>query len=444
MSSFRIKPSPHPLRGKISPPPDKSITHRAIILSAISEGKTTINRFASNDDCLATINAFKFLGVKIKIIQSRLVVFGKGLKGLTRPPKAISAGESGTTMRLLLGVLAGQNFSSSLVAQKSLSQRPMLRVIRPLRMMGAVINSKLKIKNSKQVEEYPPLKIKGNGNLRPITYKMPVASAQVKSAILFAGLYCKGTTKVIEPIKTRDHSERMLKLFKADIKIKGMAISIKGGEELVSPLLIDIPGDISSASFFIVAAAIISGSHLIIKSVGLNPTRMGVIKVLKRMGADIQVFGLRPRVFGYEPVADISVKSSKLKGVRIRNKEMPSLIDEVPILMVAACNAEGRTVFEGVEELRLKETDRINSMMRNLNKMGANIKVKQRKFRIDIIITGTKQLVGTKVSSFGDHRTAMSMLIAGIKAKGSTIIDDISCINKSFPDFISILTSLSK
>lgn len=446
MSSFLIRPWSHPLIGKISPPSDKSITHRAIILSAICQGKTTIKKFAFNNDCLATLNAFKRLGVRIKLNKSGLVIYGRGLKGLRRPTKAISAGESGTTMRLLLGVLAGQSFRTILVAAKSLSKRPMLRVILPLRMMGARIYSNPHVikgagKNSKIIEEYPPIMIRG-GKLKPITYKMPVASAQVKSAILLAGLYCNGTTKIIEPIKTRDHTERMLKLFRANIKIKGTTISIKGVKELVSPLVIDIPGDISSASFFIVAATILPHSRLIIKSVGLSPTRMGAIRILKRMGANIRIFGLGSGVRGGEPTGDIIVKSSELRGTRVRRKEMPSLIDEVPILMVAACYAKGRTLFEGVEELRLKETDRINSMMWNLSKMDANIQVKQRNSKLNIIVIGTKHLVGTKVTSFGDHRTAMSLVIAGLKAKGSTSIDNIDCINKSFPDFLKVLETL--
>jgi 3-phosphoshikimate 1-carboxyvinyltransferase len=336
-------------------------------------------------------------------------------------------------MRLLLGVLAGQDFAVTLVADESLSKRPMRRVIAPLRLMGAKISA--------QRQEYPPITIQG-GNLKQVTYKMPLASSQVKSALLLAGLYCDGITKIIEPVKTRDHTERMLKLFGAQIKIQGSTISIKGKKELESHRAINIPADISSATFFMVAAAILPGSSLVIKSVGLNPTRMGAIQVLKRMGADIKLKAKSEKLKVYEPVGDIIVKGSNLKGVRVRKEEIPSLIDEVPVLMVAACFACGQTVFEGVGELRVKETDRINSMMRNLQKMGAKIQVKYKNSRPDIFITGTKHLVGAKVSSFGDHRTAMSMAIAGLAAKGQTVIDDVGCISKSFPGFIKVLKAL--
>jgi 3-phosphoshikimate 1-carboxyvinyltransferase len=306
--------------------------------------------------------------------------------------------------------------------------------------MGAQIKAKRKRQKAK-TEEYPPITVTG-GNLKPITYKMPVASAQVKSAVLLAGLYCDGITKIIEVIKTRDHTERMLRLFGANIKIKGAAISVKGAKELTSPSAITIPGDISSAIFFIVAATIVPGSCLVIKSAGLNPTRMGAIRILRRMGADIKIKNQKSKLQNYEPVGDIITRSSNLNGTTVKSREIPSLIDELPILMVAACNAKGRTLFEGVEELRVKETDRINSMMNNLHKMGANILLKQRNYKLDLAITGTKHLVGNKVSSFGDHRTAMSMVIAGLKASGKTIIDDINCINKSFPDFLRVLKSL--
>jgi 3-phosphoshikimate 1-carboxyvinyltransferase len=327
----------------------------------------------------------------------------------------------------------------------------MLRVTAPLRKMGAKINATCSMRQAR-CEEYPPITITG-GNLKAITYKMPIASAQVKSALLLAGLYCAGTTKIIEPIKTRDHTERMLKLFGAAIKKKANAVSIKGGRELTPPSLINIPGDISCASFFLVAATIIPGSHLLLKSVGLNPTRIGIIRVLKRMGADIKIQKspakagsrrMREKIKNqnYEPRGDLIIKGSLLKGTTVKKGEIPSLIDELPILMVAACQAKERTVFEGIEELRLKETDRINSMMQNLRKMGAKIQLIQRDSRLVMCITGAKPLIGTKVSSFGDHRTAMSMVIAGLVASGQTRVDDVGCIKKSFPDFLKVLGSL--
>jgi len=441
MSSFQVRPPSRPLTGRVTVPPDKSITHRAIIISAISRGKTRLKKFAVNNDCLATLEALKRLGVRITARRPSIVIHGRGLRGLESAAGAICVNESGTTMRILSGVLAGQYFPTTLVAAKSLSRRPMLRVLAPLRMMGAKIDSK---RDAKIIEEYPPITVSG-GNLKAITYKLPVASAQVKSAILLAGLYSHGITRIVEPLKTRDHTERMLKLFKAKIKIKANAVSIEGGEELSSPAVIDIPGDISSAAFFILAASILPGSCLTIKSVGLNPTRMGAVRVLKRMGADIRIKKSKTTAaYGYEPSGDITVKASVLKGTKVNRQEMPSLIDEIPLLMVAASSCQGKTLFEGVEELRVKETDRINSMVNNLNKMGAKIRIKQENTKVDIVVTGSKLLAGAKVSSFGDHRTAMSMIIAGLKARGRTVIDDIDCINKSFPGFLKLLKSLKQ
>jgi 3-phosphoshikimate 1-carboxyvinyltransferase len=457
MKSLLIKPV-FGLKGEITLSGDKSIAHRSIILSSLAPGKTTIENFPSNKDCQKTVSAFKKLGIKIRQKSTRkgdqvITVFGKGLEGLKKPKTAIFVGDSGTTLRLLLGVLAGQNFETKLIAGKSLSQRPMFRVTQPLRMMGAKIHARHALGN----EEYPPVKIRG-GSLRSITYKMPVASAQVKSAILLAGLYARGKTRVIEPISTRDHTERMLKLFKARIKVQQNSIVIKDGQELVSPGKIIIPGDISSASFFIALASFLPNAKLRIRKVSLNPSRYGVIRVLKRMGADIRVTGYALsaaclpdrqgrqglRVTGYEPMGDIIVKGGILKGTVVKKEEMPSLIDELPILMVAASFAKGRTVFEGVGELRVKETDRIRSMSENLKKMGAIIQINRTAKAENIIIKGVKLLKGAKVKSFGDHRTAMSMVVAGLKAQGKTLMDDISCINKSFPDFLALLKPLIK
>jgi 3-phosphoshikimate 1-carboxyvinyltransferase len=446
MKPFVVSPVSH-LEGELSLSGDKSIAHRSIIISAISRQTTRIENFPTNKDCLSTIKAFKKLGVKITKSSSTVTVNGAGLLGLRKPKKPILVGNSGTTLRLLLGVLAGQNFKTELIAGASLSQRPMRRVTEPLRMMGALIKSKVRKCDLKN-EEYPPITIKG-GNLKPIKYKMPVASAQAKSAILLAGLYTRGATEVIEPIKTRDHTERMLRLFKADIKVNKNNIVIKGNKELISPGILAIPGDISSAAFFIVLATIIPDSKVLVKNVSLNPLRTGVIRVLKRMGADIKIqnpndprLAWVPRIQNDEPAGDILIKSSRLKGTTVRKEEVPSLIDELPILMVAASNARGVTVFEGVGELRVKETDRIKSMAENLKGMGASIQVKRAQETENIIIEGVKQLKGSKVRSYGDHRTAMSMIIAGLKARGKTIIDDITCISKSFPQFLDFLTTL--
>jgi 3-phosphoshikimate 1-carboxyvinyltransferase len=445
MGSYIIKPISS-FSGKINIPGDKSIACRAVIISAITKAKTSIKNFPANEDCFYTIELFKRLGIKItkdfNKLQPSIAVFGKGLYGLNKPKSPIFAGDSGTAFRLVLGVLAGQGFRVNLTAGKSLSLRPMRRVTEPLRLMGAKIDARLRTQDARN-EEYPPLTIIGT-RLKPILYKIPVASAQVKSAILLAGLYASGRTKVIESIRTRDHTERMLKLFKADLKLLRNTIVIKGQIELVSPHKLYIPGDISSASFFFVLASILPNSKVLIKNVGLNPSRLGVIRVLGRMGANIRVASRKSQVTSYEPMGDLVVGSSILKGIKVKRTEIPSLIDELPILMVAACYAEGETIFEGVSELRVKETDRIRSMSENLCKMGASIKIVETCGIENIVIRGVKELVGTKVRSFGDHRTAMSMIIAGLKAKGRTIIDDIGCINKSFPNFLAILNFLSK
>jgi 3-phosphoshikimate 1-carboxyvinyltransferase len=453
MSHFKIQ-GPCRIKGRINLPGDKSIAHRFVILGSISSNLTNIINFPFNDDCISTINAFKRLGVKIFYSpREKLVkVQGTGLRGLSKPDSAIFVGESGTTLRLLLGILSGQNFKTQLICAKSLSRRPMLRVTQPLRKMGAKINCR---KNS-QGEEFPPITIVGN-NLKSIEYKMPIASAQVKSAILLAGLYAKGLTRVIEPVRSRDHTERLLKAFGVDISVKARQISIKGAKELISVGSVYVPGDISSAAFFLVLAAILMDSKIVLKDCSLNPTRTGVIEVLKRMGADIRVTRSQGhKVAKYEPVGDIEVKTSRLKGVVVKKSEIPSLIDELPVLMVAACFARGKSRFEGVGELRVKETDRIRSMLDNLRRMGADIQVTKSKghlpvrqagkvaSREDIVVFGGNRLKGAKVKSFDDHRTAMSMIVAGLAASGITTIDDISCISKSFPDFLKVLKAIIK
>lgn len=423
------------LKGAVILPGDKSIAHRAVFLSAISCGKTILSNFPFNDDCLATVNIFRKLGVKISKIKPLQIIISSGGINSLKPPKGpLFVKESGTTFRLLLGVLAAQRFTVTLKAGRKLSLRPMLRVIKPLKQMGAGI-----------ISEYPPIIIKG-AQLRGIDYKLPVASAQVKSAILLAGLYARGKTRVIELKKSRDHTERMLKLFKAGIKISANTITLKGGSELKTPGRINIPGDISSAAFFMVAASILARSKVVIKNVSLNQSRMGIVNALMRMGACIKILKAKRNISrGQEPSGDILVKGSRLKGVRIGKSDIPSLIDELPILMVAASLAKGKTVLSGVGELRVKETDRIFSMTENLRKMGASIKVtKLRDGSEEIIIDGRAGLNGASLKSFGDHRSAMSMVVAALAVKGISRIDDISCINKSFPGFINTLNSLRK
>ena len=427
-------------------PGDKSISHRAVFIASLAEGKTLAKNFLFSDDSLATVDAFRKLGVKIvtDVKRRQAAIYAKGLRGLIKPKGPIYVRESGTTMRLLCGVLAGQKFSSLLAGAKTLTSRPMRRILIPLRLMGAEIKSKIKDQKSKTPEEYPPLRIKGQ-NLKAIAYRMPVASAQVKSAIMFAALYADGKTKIVEQIRSRDHSERMLRLFGASIATQGLKISIKKSN-LISPGIVNIPSDISSAAFFMVLAALHDDSDVLLKSIGINPTRRGLIDVLMRMGADIYV---KPAVLpkagvkaAAEPIADIRVKAKSLKGVTIKEKDIPGMIDELPVLMVAASLAGGRTIINGVSELRVKETDRINSMVSNLKKMGAKINFRSKtgaKTKEYIEITGVDELKGARVKSFGDHRTAMSMVVAGLLAKGQTHIDDVGCIDKSFPEFMPIV-----
>lgn len=428
--SYLIKPC-QKIQGILNLPGDKSISHRAIILSSIAKGKTKIKNFSFSNDCLVTLKSFRSLGVRIQLEgKSDLCVYGVGIRGLKKPKSRINLAESGTSMRILIGLFSAQDFATKLDADRSLRNRPMLRVIKPLRLMGANIKARAKGK-----DEYPPISIFPS-SLRSISWKMIIPSAQVKSAILLAGLYAKGKTKIHESVKSRDHTERMLKYFKANIKLKGKSIYIDSSK-LISPKQIQIPVDISSAAFFIVLGCLLRGSCIKISNLGLNPSRTGAIEVLKRMGANIRTKKSRSRYF--EPMFDVVVKSSKLKAVKIAKDKIPSLIDELPILMVAASLAKGESIFEGVEELRVKETDRIKSMIWNLSRMGVKIETKKRNKRQTLIINGTDILRGARLKSFGDHRTAMSMIVAGLLADSPSRIDEARCINKSFPDFLKVL-----
>lgn len=425
--------------GRIKLDGDKSITHRALILSALSCGKTTLNNFPIHDDSLATLNALSALGVKILRRRGVVSVCGAGRQGLETPAGPIFVDNSGTTLRLLLGVLAGTSFKTKVVAGEYLSTRPMSRVNAPLRLMGAAITARVK-----DHEEYAPIIIKG-GKLKGIVYHPKIASAQVKSAILLAGLFAKGKTQIFERLPTRDHTERMLKLFGADIIVTHNRITLNPDQKLVSPLEICIPGDISSAAFFMVLGAIIPKAKIIIENSGLNPSRSGIIKVLKRMQARIKVvvYKSAAKAVNFEPCGELTVSSSQLKGVVVSPGEIPFIIDELPILMVAACFAQGRTMIKGVGELRVKETDRINSMVFNLKKMGADIRVHRVGGEENIIIQGQGRLYGSELHSFGDHRTAMSMVVAALAAKGESRLDDIGCVSKSFPGFLKMLKSLA-
>jgi len=417
-----------PLRGEVIPPPDKSISHRAIILGAISEGKNIIKNFLYAEDPLRTIKAFRQMGIEIKGFKGlgNIVINGKGLGGLKEPGEIIECGNSGTTMRLLCGVLAGQPFRATLTGDESLKGRPMQRVITPLTEMGAKITSK--------AGGYPPLTVEG-GTLKAINYKSPIPSAQVKSAILLAGLYCDGITTVEEPDKSRDHTERMLKAQGAGIEIRELSVCIKGKARL-NPLDITIPGDFSSASFFIAAGTIVPGSEILIKNVGINPTRTGLLKILRVMGARIEVEN-EHEVSG-EPVADLYVRHSVLKGVTIGGDLILRAIDEFPILCVVASIAHGITKITGAKELRVKESDRIAVMTEELRKMGATIE----ELPDGVIIEGRERLKGVTLHSHSDHRVAMAMTVAGLVAQGKTIVEDTACIDTSFPGFMEVFKKL--
>ena len=421
------------LQGIVRPPGDKSISHRAAIFAALAKGTTKIRNFLFSDDCLVTLKVLRFLGVQVFFRKDKNEVLIHSQGFLKPPPSSLWMGESGTSARILMGVLAGQNFPSELKAASSLLKRPMRRVLEPLRGMGAVLEA-----TRRGREEYLPCKI-FPAKLHAIQWAQKIPSAQVKSAILLAGLFAQGETSVFEATTSRDHTERMLRFFKAHIKIQNKKIKIKRSI-LKSPGEICVPGDISSAAFFIVAALLVKNSRLLIKNVGINPTRMGILKVLKRMGAHIKVSNRRDI---YEPVADIEVKTSMLKATVIKAKEIPSLIDELPILMVAAGLARGTTTIEGVQELRIKETDRIRSMQYNLIKLGVNIRVKSLKKNEIIQIMGVRSFHGADLKSFGDHRTAMSMIVAALSAEGKCCLDDVSCISKSFPEFLTLLKTSS-
>ena len=414
------------LHGSVRVPGDKSISHRSIMLGAIAEGTTHITGFLEGEDSLATLNAFRQMGVHIEgPHQGRVTVQGVGLHGLQAPSVPLNLGNSGTSMRLLAGLLAGQAFDVEMTGDASLSRRPMRRVTEPLRQMGARIDTTEK--------GTPPLRIHGGTRLKAIDYVMPMASAQVKSCLLLAGLYAQDglTTCVTEPAPTRDHTERMLKGFGYPVTNKAAAkVCVSSGHRLTATA-IDVPADISSAAFFMVGASIAEGSDLTLEHVGINPTRIGVINILRLMGANIEI--LREREIGGEPVADIRVRASRLRGVVIPHDQVPLAIDEFPALFVAAACAEGETVLAGAEELRVKESDRIQVMADGLLALG----VDARPTPDGMIIRGGG-LGGGRINSHGDHRIAMAFAMAALRANGPITIDDCANVATSFPGFIAL------
>ena len=423
----RIEPIKTPLRGKITVPGDKSIAHRAVIFSAVAHGKSRIFNLSGGDDNSRTVRAFRQMGVEIYRAGDALCVEGKGWSGLHAPAGPIDCGNSGTTMRLLSGLLAGRPFHSELDGDASLRQRPMQRVIDPLSQMGARVKSR-------GGNGLAPLEIDGGG-LRGIHYRMPIASAQVKSAIVLAALQAHGETTIEEPQRSRDHTEVMVAGFGGGISLKGSTIIVKGGSRLAAQD-VHIPGDISSAAFFLAAAAMIPGSDLVVCDVGCNPTRDGVVEVLRRMGASIEL--ANERFEAGERVADIHVTGGPLKGVEVGAELVARTIDEYPILAVVAAVAEGVTTFSDVKELRYKESDRIKAMTEGLRALGVSVEERVEGMTIE----GGRRFHGGAVKSYADHRIAMSFAVAGLSSAGGVDIDDAACVDISFPAFFDLLAQI--
>jgi 3-phosphoshikimate 1-carboxyvinyltransferase len=415
------------LQGQIRVPGDKSISHRSIMLGSLANGTTHVKGFLEAEDALATLQAFRDMGVQIQGPENgELTIQGVGMKGLKAPSKPLNVGNSGTSMRLLSGLLAGQSFDSTLTGDESLSKRPMKRVTNPLAEMGAEIDT--------TETGTSPLHIKGGKTLHGIDYAMPMASAQVKSCVILAGLYAYGETSVTEPAPTRDHTERMLSGFGYPVERNGNKVTVNS-KGLLTACKIDVPSDISSAAFFLVGASIAEGSDVLLKHVGLNPTRTGVIDILKLMGADIETSN--HSVIGGEPVADIKVRSSHLKGIAIPPELVPLAIDEFPVLFIAAACAKGQTVLTNAQELRVKECDRIQVMADGLQTLGIDAVATD-----DGMIIQGGQLGGGEVESHDDHRIAMSFAIAGLCANAPITIQDCANVNTSFPPFVQLATDL--
>jgi len=411
------------LSGRVRVPGDKSISHRSVMFGSLAEGTTHVTGLLEGEDVLCTLAAFRAMGVRAQGPDNgRLVIEGVGVRGLTAPTRPLDMGNSGTAMRLMAGILAGQSFDSELFGDDSLSKRPMKRVSDPLGKMGAEIET--------ADGGRPPLRIKGGRNLHGINYPLPVPSAQVKSCVLLAGLYADGETVVTEPAPTRDHTERMLRGFGYDVQVSGATARLRGGGRLRA-CHVDVPADISSAAFFLVGASIAPGSDLVLEHVGMNPTRVGVINILRLMGAELEVTSQRE--VGGEPVADIRVRSARLRGIHIPEDQVPLAIDEFPALFIAAACAEGETILSGAEELRVKESDRIAVMAQGLKRLGAGV----RETPDGIVIQGGR-IHGGEIESQGDHRIAMSFAMAALRAEGAITIRDAKNVDTSFPGFANL------
>lgn len=423
---FRVTPS-RLHDATITVPGDKSISHRALMLGSIAEGRTDVSGFLSGEDCLATAAAMRALGVTIEQPDATsLLIQGVGRDGLQAPDQDIDLGNSGTAMRLLAGLLAGQRFSCTLTGDESLTGRPMGRIIKPLTLMGAAIES--------DCDGTPPLQLSGGLKLHAIDYDLPIASAQVKSALLLAGLYAEGRTSVTEPAVTRDHTERMLASMGADLSVQNGTVSIVGGQDLRG-CTVEVPGDLSSATFIILATLLSQDADILIENVGINPTRTGVIDILKGMGANLALENRRS--LGQEPVADLRVRASRLQGGPVDPALVPLAIDEFPALFVAAAAAKGKTSFSGLEELRVKESDRISAMADGLRRLGIQVEETP-----DGAAVHGGRFTGGEVESYHDHRVAMSLAIAGTIADGEVLVRGVDNVDTSFPGFMDLMNSL--
>ena len=428
MRAVKVRGTQSQFSAELCFPGDKSLSHRAIISGSLAEGVSSFTNVLWGGDCVCTRRAFESLGVEIQSKSlTELSISGRGLRSLKAPREDIYLGNSGTSMRLLLGILAGNKFEATVTGDPSLSSRPMRRVTDYLRQMGASFEGK-------DNANFAPIRVRG-GDLHGIDARLSVPSAQVKSALLLAGLYAKGVTRVTEPVKSRDHTERFLKFFGADLKEEGLSVSIAGGQALKARSLA-IPGDISSAAFFMALPLLVSGAVLRYRSVLWNPTRTGIVDVMKKMGAEVLMEKLNEE--GPEPSADFSVRGAGLHAFEVKREELPPLIDEIPILMVLATQARGTTVIREASELRVKESDRIHSMTAGLLKMGAKVRVEDD----TLFIEGPTPLKGAVIDSFKDHRTAMAFIMAGMAARGETVVKDVDCIDTSFPNFFELLGSL--
>jgi len=415
------------LRGEIRPPGNKSISHRSVMIGAIAEGITEVEGFLASEDCVATVRAFEDMGVHIQWLgASNIKIHGVGLDGLQEPGDVLNMGNSGTSMRLISGILAGQPFCSVMTGDDSLRSRPMNRIAEPLRLMGALVYGRK--------GDLAPLTIMG-GSLKPVYYQTPVASAQIKSCVLLAGLFADGETVVVEPAGSRDHTERMLRSFGAEVVSRGLSRKVIGRPRLTARK-ITVSGDISSAAYFLVAAILCPDSEVVLKNVGVNPTRDGLLEAMKTMGGQISLENLREE--SGEPVADLHVVSSQLKGGDFGGDLIVRMIDEIPLLAVAATQADGETRIRDAAELRVKETDRIAATVSELRRLGAQIE----ELDDGMIIAGGERLKGGKCKSHDDHRMAMSLAVAGLVSETGTVIHDVGCVKTSFPGFWEMLSSL--